>query len=65
MEFEMDCVQSFISAMPTGVNELCCHPGLLSDDPLLSEPDFRVVRPKELEFFTNPALSQALQRREY
>ena len=58
MEFEMDCVQSFISAMPSGVNELCCHPGHLSED-FLDEPDFRLVRPKELEFFTNPALSQA------
>ena len=60
MDFEMDCVPSFLKAMPDGTNELCCHPGYLSEDPL-DEPEFRVVRPKELEFFTNPAFRDAIE----
>lgn len=59
MRFDMECVESFLQAMPRGVNELCCHPGYLSEDPL-DEPEFRVVRPQELEFFTNDDLRKAL-----
>ena len=59
MEFELDAVDSYLEAMPKGVNELCCHPGYLSEDPL-DEPEFRVVRPRELEFFTDPRLRSAL-----
>ena len=59
MRFDPECIDSFIKAMPEGVNELCCHPGYLSEDPL-DEPEFRVVRPIELEFFTGNALRDAL-----
>ena len=59
LDFNMDSVPSFLKTMPAGVNELCCHPGYLSEDPL-DEPDFRVQRPKELAFLTNPALRDAL-----
>ena len=60
MTFDMDCVPSFLASMPKGINELCCHPGYLSEDPL-DEPEFRVVRPRELEFFTDPALRYAIE----
>ncbi len=59
MDFDLDCIDSFIASMPPGVNELCCHPGYLSEDPL-DEPDFRVVRPEELSFFTNPKFRESL-----
>ena len=59
MRFDMECVPAYLQAMPRGINELCCHPGYLSADPL-DEPEFRVVRPQELEFFTTPALRHAI-----
>ena len=59
MDFAIDCLPTYLKAMPTGINELCCHPGYLSNDPL-DEPEFRTVRPRELDFFTNPKLGKAL-----
>ena len=61
MDFKPECIQSFLSAMPRGINELCCHPGYLSEDPL-DEPEFRAVRPRELEFFTAPEFRDALNQ---
>lgn len=60
LEFNMESVDSFLATMPRGVNELCCHPGYLSEDPL-DEPEFRVLRPQELAFFTNPDLRTAIE----
>lgn len=63
LDFDMASVPGFLKSMPQGVNELCCHPGYLSEDPL-DEPDFRVQRPKELALLTDPALQDALAEAE-
>ena len=59
MGFNLDSVQSLLATMPSGVNELCCHPGYMSDDPL-DEPEFRVQRPIELELLTDESFKSAI-----
>lgn len=61
MEFELAAMPRYVQAMPAGVNELCCHPGHLSDDPL-DEPEFRIVRPRELKFLTDPLVRKAFDQ---
>lgn len=59
MDFVPECVPSLLATMPKGVNELACHPGYLSEDPL-DDPGFRVHRTVELDLMTSAAFKSAI-----
>ena len=47
--------------MPKGVNELACHPGYMSEDPL-DKPEFRVHRTVELDLMTSDSFKTAIDK---
>ena len=58
MGFESESVPNLIATTPSGVSEMVCHPGYLSDDPIDDEK-FRMQRKRELDLMTSETLKSA------